>query len=190
MAKKAKKTAKTDKKTTGKGKADKKKPKSKAKPKSKKSTKSKKSKAKSKKKATPKKSAAKTPKKSAPAAAKQTKKAKKSGKVDTHEKVYSMRNYPQRKFQIKATFSKGKGDTVAAVSADIREGEGDPFRYIVEFAGEFTSTKSDFTDEMYLLTAVSVMESQIESHKHVGTLLRIHRDSGLIHTEFLKQAAS
>lgn len=182
MAKKAKKTAK---KTTKKSKKDSKakNKSSKAKSKSKKSTKSKSSSKKKKAKKAKKKSPSK-PKSTTKAAAKPRKSS-----LSSHQSVYTMRNYPQRQFTINAELDKGSksGTSGASVTGQIQEGSGDPFTYVVQFSDEFTSTKSNFNDEMYLLTAVSVMQSQIESHQHSGTLLRIHRDSGLIHTEPLKQ---
>ncbi len=184
MAKKAKKSDDSDK--DKKSKSSKKSSESKAKKPKKSKTKSKsESKSKSK-------SESKSESTSKSSSAKKSSKKTSSKAVTSHETVYALRNHPDRKFSIKATLDKGSkgGEAGASITGEIREGEGDPFTYVVQFEGEFTSTKADFDEEMYLLTAVSVMQSQIESHKHRGTLLKVHRDSGLIHTEPLKQAAS
>lgn len=116
------------------------------------------------------------------------KKSSSKSSVTSHETVYALRNHPNRKFSIQASLDKASkgGADGASVTGEIREGEGEPFTYVVRFEDEFTSTKANFDEEMYLLTAISLMQSQIESHKHRSTLLRVHRDSGLIHTEPLK----
>jgi hypothetical protein len=95
--------------------------------------------------------------------------------------VYKLRNHPQRAFRIEAAVE-AAGNSGATVTATVREGDGEPFTYVVEFSGEFVASKSNFDPEMYLHTAISVVQSQLESLKHGSTLLRVHRASGLIET--------
>lgn len=102
-----------------------------------------------------------------------------------HQTVYRLRNHPGRSFTIDASVSK-EGKDGTTVTAQIAEGEGAPFTYVVEFTEEFISSKADFDGEMYLHTAVSVIQSQIESLKHRSTKLRVHRASGLIETSPLQ----
>lgn len=100
-----------------------------------------------------------------------------------------MRNDSKRIFQIQAEVTSGKkaGTSGADIKAVVSEGENQPFTYVVKFSDEFVATKKDFTPEMFLHTAISIVEAQIESKKHVDTLLRVHRHSGLIETSPLKE---
>lgn len=100
------------------------------------------------------------------------------------EKQYSLRNDSQEVFDIKAEVTKeyDSGDKGAEITARISHPAKKPFTYVVTFGGDFVKTKKNFTPEMYLHTAVSIVESQIESKRHVDTMLRVHRDSGLTET--------
>jgi hypothetical protein len=105
--------------------------------------------------------------------------------MSRHQTAYKLRNHPHRVFQIDA--SVGKADAKGAtITAQISEGDKPPFTYVVDFGGEFVATKSNFDGEMYLHTAISLICSQIESHQHRSTRIRVHRASGLMDTEPLK----
>jgi hypothetical protein len=98
-----------------------------------------------------------------------------------HQTVYRLRNHPDRCFSIDASVSShSPRDTV--VTAQISEGGQPPFTYVVEFAGDFVASKQDFDAEMFLHTAISVVQSQLESFRHGSTRLKVHRASGLIDT--------
>ena len=102
----------------------------------------------------------------------------------TVEKQYRLRNDSKEVFQIEASVTREhkSGDQGAEITGTITHRAKKPFKYVVEFGGEFTKTKKNFTPEMYLHTAISIMESQIESKKHVDTRLWVHKDSGLTET--------
>ena len=116
--------------------------------------------------------------------AKTTKSTESKGSAKT-EKLYSLRNDAKRTFAISAEVTSGTkaGTKGAEIKASISEGEGKPFTYVVKFSDEFCATKKNFTPDMFLHTAISIMEAQIESKKHVDTLLEVHRHSGLIDTQ-------
>lgn len=99
-----------------------------------------------------------------------------------HQTLYRLRNHPQRAFAIEAEVRQ-HDPSQAVIAATIREGEGPPFLFEVEFGGPFLATKEHFTDEMLLHTALSIVTSQLESLQHRPTRLRVHQASGLIHTE-------
>lgn len=98
------------------------------------------------------------------------------------QSVYKLRNHPERQFSIDASVERADGDG-ATIVAEVREAGRPPFTYKVEFSGPFVETKKDFDAEMYLHTALSVVYSQIESLRHVPTLLRVQAASGLVLTE-------
>jgi hypothetical protein len=100
---------------------------------------------------------------------------------DKHHSVYRLRNHPNRVFTLQASISKQDQDETV-ITAQISEEGKPPFTYVVEFTEEFVASKANFDGEMYLHTAVSVMQSQIESLRHRNTRLRVHRASGLIET--------
>lgn len=108
-----------------------------------------------------------------------------SSPMSRHQTVYKLRNHPERAFHIDASVAQA-GPGGATITAQVTEEGKKPFTFQVEFEGEFTSTKEGFDGEMYLHTAISVMQSQIESHQHRSTLLRVHRGSGLIDTRPLQ----
>lgn len=100
----------------------------------------------------------------------------------SHQTVYKLRNHPERSFSINAAIERA-GQDGATIVAEIQEGRREPFTYKVEFSGPFVETKKDFDGEMYLHTALSLVCSQIESLRHVPTLLRVRSASGLVQTE-------
>lgn len=106
-----------------------------------------------------------------------------------HKTQYSLRNDKAQVFHIQAevTRSYAAGDQGAEITALIERPRGEPFRYIVEFGGEFTKSKKNFTPEMYLHTAISIVCSQLESQRYYDTKLSVHRDSGLTETEPLNR---
>ncbi len=102
--------------------------------------------------------------------------------MSAHQTVYKLRNHPARKFSIAASVTEERADG-AVISATIKEeGKSAEFTYVVEFGGAFTETKRHFTGEMYLHTALSLMQSQLESLKHRSTLMKVYRTSGLTET--------
>lgn len=109
--------------------------------------------------------------------------------ANSHEKQYSLRNDSKQTFTIKAEVSKANpsGDQGAEITATIYHKSKLPFTYVVEFGGDFVKTKKNFTPEMYLHTAISIVESQIESKRHVDTLLSVHKASGLTETRPLQK---
>ena len=99
-----------------------------------------------------------------------------------HREEYSLRNERQKKFTIEAT-AKGSGAEGSVVRGQVARYDGLKFRFEVVFRGEYSSTKANFTEEMYLLTGLSLMKSQIESHRHVDTRITLDVASGLPITE-------
>ena len=99
-----------------------------------------------------------------------------------HREEYTLRNERQKKFTIEATAT-GGGTEGAVVRGTVARYDGLKFRYEVVFRGEYAATKANFTDEMYLETGVSLMKSQIESHRHVDTRITLDVGSGLPRTE-------
>lgn len=104
-----------------------------------------------------------------------------------HRKNYSLRNDPSVSFEIEArvTQSGRSGLDGAQITSDIKGVNGGAFRVVVEFGGEFVATKENFTPEMFLHTAISIVESQLESKRYRDTLLKVHSHSGLTQTEWL-----
>ena len=102
----------------------------------------------------------------------------------SHQTQYTLRNNPSDIFDISAEVTKsGKsGADGAEITAQIKHVSGHAFCYKVEFGGEFAETKENFTPEMYLHTAISIMQSQLESKRYEDTLLKVHRHSGLTDT--------
>ena len=107
----------------------------------------------------------------------------------THETQYRLRNDKQSVYQIEASVTKsGKsGLDGAEITGTIQSPGGSKFTYLVEFGGDFVVTKENFTPEMFLHTAISIMESQIESKRHVDTWLQVYRHSGLTETRPLSE---
>lgn len=95
---------------------------------------------------------------------------------------YSLRNEPEKTFSIDAE-GKGRGKKGSLIKAKIKRWDDLEFRYEVKFEGPFTETKGNFTTEMYLLTALNVVKSQLESHVHRDTRIVISDASGLMHSE-------
>lgn len=99
-----------------------------------------------------------------------------------HRDEYSLRNEREKKFVIEAK-AEGEGAGGSVVRATVSRYDGLKFRYEVVFRGEYASTKANFTEEMYLLTGLSLVKSQIESHRHVDTRIVLDVNSGLPITE-------
>ena len=102
----------------------------------------------------------------------------------TYEKQYSLRNESAQLFTIHAevTRSGKSGLDGAEITAKIEHVSGKSFTYVVDFSGEFVETKENFTPEMFLHTAISIMEAQLESKKYFDTHIAVHRHSGLSDT--------
>ena len=105
------------------------------------------------------------------------------------EQKYSLRNEPEKVFSVCAKILKEVSDKEpgAEIEARIESESGQSFTYLVEFGDEFVSTKKDFTSEMYLHTALSIVKSQLESKVHRDTWFYLHRDSGLVQTRPLTE---
>lgn len=103
----------------------------------------------------------------------------------SHKTEYKLRNHPHRVFDIDASVTQ-EGKDGTTITAQVCERGKEPFTYVVEFSEGFIATKPDFDGEMFLHTAISVIQSQVESHLHRSTRLRVHRASGLIETTPLK----
>lgn len=102
--------------------------------------------------------------------------------MSAHQTVYQLRNHPARRFLIEASVVEKRSDG-ALISATIKEdGRPNPFTYRVDFGGAFTETKTHFSGEMYLHTALSLICSQLESLQHRSTLMKVHKASGLTET--------
>ena len=102
----------------------------------------------------------------------------------SHQKSYSLRNDSKQTFKIEAevTRSGKSGDEGAEIEARITGPGEQSFKFVVEFGGDFVETKANFSPEMYLHTALSIVESQIESKRYRDTFLQVHRHSGLTAT--------
>jgi hypothetical protein len=104
--------------------------------------------------------------------------------ANTVDKQYSLRNDSKEVFTIKAEVTKEHktGDKGGEITAKISHPNIETFTFVVEFGGDFVKTKKNFTPEMFLHTAVSIVESQIESKRYVDTALKVHKASGLTET--------
>ncbi len=102
---------------------------------------------------------------------------------------YALRNHPDKTFELTARTLPPSDESAVGCTVEIEvvPTDGVPFRIQIEFGGDFVATKQDFTQSMYLGTALSVATSQLESLRHRSTRLKIHRASGLIDTEPLKR---
>lgn len=100
---------------------------------------------------------------------------------------YALRNHPGKTFELTARTvpspDENQSTSGCTVRVDIAPGGGEPFQLLIEFGGDFVATKREFTESMYLGTALSVATSQLESLRHRSTRLKVHRASGLIDTE-------
>lgn len=101
-----------------------------------------------------------------------------------HQKAsqYRLRNEPQKTFSVEAS-AEGAGASGSVVRATVTRYDGLCFHYEIVFEGEFSASKPNFTEEMYLETALSIVHSQIESHVHRDTRMSVHEESGLMRTE-------
>lgn len=104
------------------------------------------------------------------------------GAVESYRHEYCLRNQRDQRYLIEAEAS-GCGAEGCRVKALITAPDGRAFRYEVCFEGEFAATKPGFDEEMYLHTALSIVQGQIESHVHEDTRIRVSSASGLLHTE-------
>jgi hypothetical protein len=100
---------------------------------------------------------------------------------------YQLRNEPEITFRLKLATVE-TSETVVATRAEIQrvvfdKDQGQPFKYEVIFRNEFSSSKPNFTLEMYESTAVSVLRSQLESKVFRDTRVVLEKISGLPKTE-------
>ncbi|MBI3928716.1 MAG: hypothetical protein HY319_24465 [Armatimonadetes bacterium] len=102
--------------------------------------------------------------------------------MEKHTIRYALRNEKEKTFEIDAV-AEGAGSSGSTVKATITRFDGHSFRYEVVFRGEFARTKENFTEEMYLLTALDVMKAQLESHVHEHTRIVLEQASGLMTSE-------
>ena len=94
---------------------------------------------------------------------------------------YRLRNEPEKHFSIQAK-AEGSGKKGSVVRALIKRYDEREFRYEVRFTGPFTETKDNFSADMYLETALNVIRSQLESHRHEDTVIVLEDASGLMHS--------
>lgn len=105
------------------------------------------------------------------------------GKTTANKSVeYRLRNEPEKHFSIEA-HAKGNGKKGSVIKALVKRYDEREFRYEVRFGGPFVETKDNFTAEMYLETALNVVRSQIESHRHEDTLILLEEASGLMESK-------
>ena len=77
---------------------------------------------------------------------------------------------------------RGQGAEGAVARADICRNDGLKFSYEVRFQGEYSASKANFDTEMYLETALSLVKSQIESHRLEDSEIVVEVNSGLPRT--------
>lgn len=94
---------------------------------------------------------------------------------------YHLRNDPEQTFQLTSS-AQGSGSAGCTVKVLVSRRDGHSFRYEIVFAGEYTASKANFTEEMYHETGLAVARSQIESHVHRDTRIDIEVNSGLPRT--------
>ena len=95
---------------------------------------------------------------------------------------YKLRNDASVTFQLRSNAT-GQGSSGCIVRAAITRHDGHSFRYEVVFTGEYASSKSTFSQDMYQDTGLSVIRSQLESHVHRDTRITLEVNSGLPRTE-------
>ena len=99
---------------------------------------------------------------------------------------YHLRNEPEIGFRLKLNTLK-ESDHVAT-RAEIQrtlsdQDQGQPFKYEIVFRNDFSSSKPNFTLEMYESTALSLVRSQLESKVFRDTRVILEKFSGLPKTE-------
>ena len=95
---------------------------------------------------------------------------------------YQLRNDAKATFQLRSS-AVGSGAEGCVVNVAVTRYDGHQFRYEIVFCGEYAASKPNFTDEMYHETGLSVARSQLESHVHRDTRIRLEVNSGLPRSE-------
>ena len=95
---------------------------------------------------------------------------------------YQLRNDSSQTFALTSSAS-GEGQSGCTVRVVVVRHDGHRFRMEVVFDGEYSASKANFTSDMYLDTALSLVRSQIESRVHRDTRIHLNVNSGLPITE-------
>jgi len=95
---------------------------------------------------------------------------------------YQLRNDAKVTFQVQSS-AVGSGVSGCLVKALVTRVDGLSFRYEVVFSGEYAASKANFSEDMYHETGLSVVRSQLESHVHRDTRIRLEVNSGLPRSE-------
>lgn len=95
---------------------------------------------------------------------------------------YQLRNDANIRFNLESQ-AQGCGSEGSLVKILITRNDGEKFRYEVIFRGEYSASKANFTEDMYLETALSVARSQLESRVHQDTRIVLEVNSGLPRTQ-------
>ena len=95
---------------------------------------------------------------------------------------YQLRNDAKITFALRSSAT-GSGTEGCVVKVAVTRHDGHKFRYEIVFCGEYAASKPNFSDEMYHETGLSVVRSQLESHVHTDTRIRLEVNSGLPRSE-------
>ena len=95
---------------------------------------------------------------------------------------YQLRNDANATFQLRSSAA-GSGGEGCVVKAAVTRFDGHTFRYEIVFCGEYAASKANFSQDMYHETGLSVVRSQLESHVHRDTRIRLEVNSGLPRSE-------
>ena len=95
---------------------------------------------------------------------------------------YQLRNDARISFQLRSSAT-GSGIQGCVVKVAVTRFDGHSFKYEIVFCGEYAASKPNFSEDMYHETALSVVRSQLESHVHKDTRIRLEVNSGLPRSE-------
>lgn len=95
---------------------------------------------------------------------------------------YQLRNDASVTFTLRSS-AQGSGVDGCVVRVAVTRFDGHSFRYEIVFRGEYSASKPNFSEDMYHETGLSVARSQLESHVHRDTRIRLEVNSGLPRSE-------
>jgi hypothetical protein len=95
---------------------------------------------------------------------------------------YQLRNDASVTFKLRSRVS-GSGADGCVLRVAITRHDGHSFKYEIVFTGEYAASKANFSEDMYHETGLSVVRSQLESHVHRDTRVRLEVNSGLPRSE-------
>lgn len=98
------------------------------------------------------------------------------------QSIYKLRNTPAIHFTVDVQVL-GPDASGATVRASIKRNDGLRFRYEVVFSPEYCGSKPRFDADSYRETALSVINSQLESHVHRDTRIELRVNSGMPRTQ-------